>query len=88
MDGQAGARGGGGLHGQTQFPRLVFAGDPATPMLPALPVYDSPDCRGGGKCIAPHLCIGYGSPNHALRGHGVSAGGAFLVFQAQVQVLM
>lgn len=56
----------------------MFVPGPPVPMLPALPAYDSPDCRGGGEMYRSPL-IGYGSLNRALSGRRVSAkGGSFV----------
>jgi hypothetical protein len=41
------ARGSGGLRRRIRF--CTFVADPPAPMLPALPAYDSQDCRGGGE---------------------------------------
>ena len=56
----------------------MFVAGPPVPMLPALPAYDGPGCRGGGEMYRSPP-IGYGSLNRALSGRRVSARGGYFV---------
>lgn len=57
---------------------LVLVVGQVAPMLPALPVYNSPDCHAGGE-MHHSPSIGYGSLNCVLCGQGESARGASFV---------